>query len=201
VDSTYVNVMETSELAHVLLVYVLHGAIAVAHASLACFLLATGARALLRNQPDASPHWGGLRVVLGLALVAPLAIGAPVAVSIVGAALAFGVLVHFERRVPAAKTLSARLIRRSAVAFAGIAALFMLWEREDNLVLGADLLLKTIEFRDEEVAWQQSNDPQSPKVGDMAPDFELQDPAGEVRVRLSDFRGKRPVALVFGSYT
>ena len=79
--------------------------------------------------------------------------------------------------------------------------LFMMWEREDNLALGADLILRTVEFRDEEIAWQQTNDPQSPKVGDIAPDFELQDPEGNVRVRLSDFRGKRPVALVFGSYT
>ena len=152
-------------------------------------------------EPDASRPLGALRVVLGLMLVAPLAIGAPVAVSIVAATLAFGVLVSFERRAPTANTLPRRLIRRSAVAFAGIAALFMLWEREDNLALGADLLLTTVEFRDEEVAWQQSNDPQSPKIGELAPDFELQDPTGKVQVRLSDFRGKRPVALVFGSYT
>ena len=38
-------------------------------------------------------------------------------------------------------------------------------------------------------------------VGDHAPDFELQGPSGVTRVRLSDFRGERPVALVFGSYT
>lgn len=45
-------------------------------------------------------------------------------------------------------------------------------------------------------------------VGDPAPDFALPevDPAGAGRgasglVRLSDFRGRVPVALVFGSYT
>ncbi len=48
---------------------------------------------------------------------------------------------------------------------------------------------------------QLESDPRSPKVGDLAPDSELQDPEGVTRVRLSDFRGKRPVALVFGSYT
>ncbi|MEN8181334.1 MAG: hypothetical protein ABFS46_02230 [Myxococcota bacterium] len=193
--------MEIGELIYVLLVYVFHGAIALAQAGLACFLLATGFGALLGQKPDAPRGWGALRVVLGLMLVAPLAVGAPVAISIVAAVLAFGVLVSFERRAPATITRSGRLVRRSAVAFAGIAALFMLWEREDNLALGADLLLNTIEFRDEELAWQQSNDPRSPKVGDLAPDFELQDPTGKVQVRLSDFRGKRPVALVFGSYT
>jgi hypothetical protein len=193
--------METSDLAYVMLVYALHGVIATAQLGLAGFLFVTGASGLLRRASGTSARWGGVRVALGLMLVAPLAVGAPVAVSIVAAALAFGVLVAYEKRTPAASTWPGRLIRRSAVACAAIAALFMLWEREDNLALGADLLLHTIEFRDEEVAWQQANDPQSPKVGDMAPDFELQDPTGKLQVRLSDFRGVRPVALVFGSYT
>jgi hypothetical protein len=41
-------------------------------------------------------------------------------------------------------------------------------------------------------------------VGDPAPDFELPrlpGPHGDGRVRLSDHFGKRPVALIFGSYT
>jgi peroxiredoxin len=46
-----------------------------------------------------------------------------------------------------------------------------------------------------------ANDPNSPKVGDLAPDFELADPSGASTTRLSTFRGQRPVALVFGSYT
>jgi hypothetical protein len=39
------------------------------------------------------------------------------------------------------------------------------------------------------------------KVGDMAPDFELKVMHKETRVALSSFRNRRPVALVFGSYT
>ena len=38
-------------------------------------------------------------------------------------------------------------------------------------------------------------------VGDDAPDFELHTVDRSARVRLSSFRGKQPVALVFGSYT
>jgi hypothetical protein len=38
-------------------------------------------------------------------------------------------------------------------------------------------------------------------VGDVAPDFELPTLDGAARVRLSSFRGTRPVVLVFGSYT
>lgn len=37
--------------------------------------------------------------------------------------------------------------------------------------------------------------------GEPAPDFSLEPPHGTERVRLSSFRGQRPVALIFGSYT
>jgi hypothetical protein len=37
--------------------------------------------------------------------------------------------------------------------------------------------------------------------GDPAPDFDLARPKSDSRVRLSSFKGKLPVALVFGSYT
>lgn len=50
-------------------------------------------------------------------------------------------------------------------------------------------------------AWQGRYDATAPKVGNLAPDFELYDVNGENRVRLSDFRGRKPVALVFGSFT
>ena len=52
-----------------------------------------------------------------------------------------------------------------------------------------------------EKAWQKKYDASAPKVGDLAPDFELTDVSGENRVRLSDFRDQKPVALVFGSFT
>jgi len=39
------------------------------------------------------------------------------------------------------------------------------------------------------------------KVGDEAPDFTLRKSKSEESITLSKFRGVRPVALVFGSYT
>jgi hypothetical protein len=39
------------------------------------------------------------------------------------------------------------------------------------------------------------------RPGDLAPDFTLEPPGGGAPVSLSAFRGVRPVALVFGSYT
>jgi hypothetical protein len=41
----------------------------------------------------------------------------------------------------------------------------------------------------------------SHSVGDMAPDFSLESPDHKNTVQLSSFRGKKPVVLVFGSYT
>ncbi len=49
--------------------------------------------------------------------------------------------------------------------------------------------------------WHRQHGSRAPKAGDQAPDFELSDSKGENGVRLSQFRGQRPVALVFGSWT
>jgi peroxiredoxin len=40
-----------------------------------------------------------------------------------------------------------------------------------------------------------------PRVGEPAPDFELDLHDGTGRVRLSSFRGDQPVVLIFGSLT
>ena len=60
---------------------------------------------------------------------------------------------------------------------------------------------ETINSREEAVTWQKHYDAQAPKVGDIAPDFELRDAHGENPVRLSNLLGEKPVALVFGSFT
>ncbi len=43
----------------------------------------------------------------------------------------------------------------------------------------------------------------APRPGEDAPDFELAMLGGDAedKIRLSDFKGKKPVVLVFGSYT
>jgi hypothetical protein len=62
-------------------------------------------------------------------------------------------------------------------------------------------MTETIKNRNEASAWQKKYDEQAPKVGDLAPDFELFDSNRENPVRLSDIRGQKPVALIFGSFT
>lgn len=56
-------------------------------------------------------------------------------------------------------------------------------------------------FRKKKMKVQKDLDRQAPKAGDLAPDFTLKDPSGTASVTLSEFRGRKPVALVFGSYT
>ena len=62
-------------------------------------------------------------------------------------------------------------------------------------------MIKAIRGIRESRAWHKEYGPLAPKVGDLAPDFELREVSGKNPVRLSDFRGSRPVALVFGSFT
>jgi peroxiredoxin len=62
-------------------------------------------------------------------------------------------------------------------------------------------MFRTIVGVKDSVAWHKRYGPQAPKAGDLAPDFELRDVGGENPVRLSDFKGRRPVVLVFGSFT
>jgi peroxiredoxin len=56
-------------------------------------------------------------------------------------------------------------------------------------------------YRRQKMGAQKGLDQQAPKVGDTAPDFTLSDVAGQESVTLSHFRGQKPVALIFGSYT
>jgi hypothetical protein len=197
----YVNVMEVSELAYVMLVYVVHAVMAAMQAALAAYLLFTGGRSLLGWSPEPGRAIAAVRACTGGLLLAPLVLGLPVLVSILAGIAALGLLAVDVRGVREPLYGRRRIWASLALAGSALLTLFMVWEREDNLALGVDLITRTIEFRNEEVAWQTANDAQSPKVGDIAPDFELEDPDGVARIRLSDYRGKRPVALVFGSYT
>ncbi len=59
----------------------------------------------------------------------------------------------------------------------------------------------TIQYIKKEKAWQKKYGADAPRVGDLAPDFEFTDASGNRQIRLSDFRGRKPVALIFGSFT
>ena len=59
----------------------------------------------------------------------------------------------------------------------------------------------TINHRRRLMPIQKELNRHAPRAGDLAPDFTLTDSSGTETVTLSQFRGLKPVALVFGSYT
>ncbi len=94
------------------------------------------------------------------------------------------------------------LMRKGLALSAVLLFGFTIWEGRDLVYAAFDINYKAVYWRNKEVTvWQQENNPNVPKVGDLAPDFELSDNTGTKNVRLSDFRGKKPVVLLFGSFT
>lgn len=61
--------------------------------------------------------------------------------------------------------------------------------------------MSKLDTRQKMADWQKRAEINAPKPGQMAPDFELTELDGETTIRLSDYRGQKPVALVFGSHT
>ena len=58
-----------------------------------------------------------------------------------------------------------------------------------------------LDLRSEAMENRWTKDTSGVAAGEWAPDFSLEPPHGGERVTLSSFRGDRPVALIFGSYT
>ena len=195
-DPGYQTVMDPATVVWGALAVVIHLGVMLAQIGLAVFLVVTGLRLLVAGEQRRE---GAFRVGLGVLLVGPLLAGAPFPVSLLACLAALGTLFALDPGAPGERP--ARWIRAAAVGCASVTALFMLWEREDPLALGVELASTAQQWRTHELDWQLANDLEAPKVGELAPDFELQDPTGRTAVRLADFRGVRAVALVFGSYT
>jgi hypothetical protein len=72
-------------------------------------------------------------------------------------------------------------------------------QRTSSAVLLAGLLLAVISTAAPTIAQTNKEDSSMPKVGDVAPDFNLKyiDSTGEKQVKLSDYRGKKNVVLAF----
>lgn len=81
--------------------------------------------------------------------------------------------------------------RAQAASDHSVTARQVLLFQEDALSPPLRMALEAVVARDE----------MGPQVGEYPPDFCLKRLDSDARARLSDFRGQRPVALVFGSYT
>ncbi len=215
-DTGYETVVDPSTIVWTMTAVVIHVVTIAIQLGVATFLIGTGLLNLfapdedstllrrlgaIRIVPEATQKVGGLRLGLGIFLFAPLAFGAPFVLSLLALVATLGLLVFLERGLAEDEKRTGRITRRLAIACSGVLLLFTVWEGEDALALGVDVIVTANGWRAQELEWQLANDLEAPKVGERAPDFALQDPAGVERVRLSQFYGKRPVALIFGSYT
>jgi hypothetical protein len=194
-DPGYQTVMDPTTIVWGALAVVIHLGVMLIQVGLAIFLVVSGLRLLARGVDRPA---GALLGGFGVLLVAPAA-GAPSLVSLFACLGGIAILLALDRSPPNGGL--DRWNHAAAVGCAGVTALFMVWEREDPLALGVELASTAQAWRTHERDWQLANDLEAPKVGELAPDFELQDPSGRTAVRLADFRDKRAVALIFGSYT
>ncbi len=144
---------------------------------------------------------GSLKIGSGILLLLPSVLGIHFLISGGAALIALFCLIYQEKKMPPEQKRPGALIRGMAISIAALLSIFIFLEGADNIELGIRIFSKAIHYRDAEKAWQLESDTRSPKTGDAAPDFELSDPYGEMTVSLSDFKGRRPVALIFGAHT
>ena len=143
-----------------------------------------------------------LMFATGVSLILPL-FGASYWLAVIACPIAIYLILNLSKGLtdPLEKK-TGNLMRKGLILSALLICGFTAWEERDLIYAGYLVNYKTIYWRHKEVSvWQQENNPNVPKIGEMAPDFELSDFTGEKTVRLSDFRGEKPVVLLFGSFT
>jgi hypothetical protein len=195
-DPGYQTVMDLTTVVWGALAMAVHLGVMLTQFALAVFLVGSGLRLVVGGERRGA---GTIRAGLGVLLAGPLLAGAPLPVSLLACLGALATLLALDRGTSRGRL--AWWVRAAAIGCAGVTVLFMLWEGEDPLALGVELVSTAQEWRTHELDWQLANDLEAPKIGELAPDFELQDPNGRTAVQLADFRGVRAVALVFGNYT
>ena len=199
-------------------IYGLHGLLALAQIALGLYLLVNGKILLSDKQQlgkwatrlgltvngrlSQKPLNGWLMIGTGAALILPI-LGLPhwLAIAACPAAIYWIIALRNGDQSGAARK-SGSWVQKGLIAGAVLVFGFTVWEGKDLVRSAASIMYKTAYWRKTEVTgWQKTNNPNVPQLGELAPDFELTDVHGETTVRLSDFRRKRPVVLLFGSFT
>ena len=200
------------------IIYGLHALLALAQIGLCLFLVANG-KILLSNKKQLG-KWpdrfglttnerlsqnsinGWLMILSGIALILPL-FGLSYWIAVIACPVSiYWIMALTSGTDKVGRKNSARWVQKGLMIGAIFVLGFTLWERKDLVRTAVVINYKAAYWQIEEVyGWQETNNPNVPKIGELAPDFELTDVTGTKTVRLSDFRGKRPVVLLFGSFT
>jgi hypothetical protein len=153
------------------------------------------------NPPGDRRMVGWLKIALGITMLLPISLGAPFWFTSI-ACLAGFFFIFFSERQKALSGKSPGKLARFVMALTAVLIFGLtIYEGKDMIVTTQKIFKKAWFYRSTEVAWAKKHNPNTPKVGEPAVDFELFDPSGEKRFRLSDFEGKKPVVMIFGSYT
>ncbi len=203
-SSEYKFLVEISDLLSSLLPYFVHFIVAVFQGVLALQLLLWSKRILFPKK-NAAPMTVGIHsktngivlLVAGLCLLLPLLLGAHYWVS--GAALVTAAL--YGLSIVLSKKMKVQFKKYSITLISLGVLCFMFWEKADPLKQSVYVCFKALKWRIYESSWQEIHDKTAPKIGEMAPDFELVSADLKDTVRLSDYRNNKPVALIFGSHT
>jgi hypothetical protein len=199
-------------------VYGTHAYLAFAQVALSLFLMANGAillsnrkqlgkwvsrLGLMTNEPlGQNSLYGWLMLGTGAALILPL-FGLSHWFAVIACPVSFYWIKTLASGIDDTdRNKTGSLIRKGLMISTVLILGFTIWEGRDLVRACWDITYKAAYWQTKEVrGWQKKNNPNVPKVGEMAPDFELTDVTGTQTIRLSDFRGKRPVVLLFGSFT
>lgn len=199
-------------------VYGTHAFLAFAQIALCLFLMANGA-ILLSNRKQlgkwasrfgfmASERlgqnslYGWLMLGTGAVLILPL-FGLPHWFAVIACLVSFYWIKALASGIDDTdRKKTGSLVRKGLMISAVLIFGFTIWEGRDLVRASWDIIYRAAYWKNKEVhGWQKKNNPNAPKVGEMAPNFELTDVTGTQTVRLSEYRGKRPVVLLFGSFT
>jgi len=198
--------------------YGMHAFLTIAQILLCFYLLTNGI--LLLSSKEMVGKWAGrfglvadidgernnprswLMIGTGVAFILPL-FGASYWIAVIACPVAIGLIFHITTWLIGQQERQTGSFMRKGLALSALLIFgFTIWEGRDLVYAGYDINYKAIYWRNKEVTvWQNENNPNVPKIGDLAPDFVLSDNTGKKSVRLSDFRGKKPVVLLFGSFT
>ncbi len=215
--SQYEMIMDYSSFHFINSAYIVHGLLIGLQLGLVVYLLASGLVNIfwhdrkstflqkigiaVKIPAEKHSKYGYLKMVLGLILLLPLFTGLSFLITGLSCLVIVGVMVSQERLLRNDSDKKGWIVRKLVSVTALICCGFIFYNSADNLSQGVNLMLKALNYRDHETAWQVENDKQSPKLGDLAPDFELTDTTGNHQIRLSNFRNQKPVVLVFGAHT
>ena len=213
--------MDVAVIKYVGLAWVVYGAhsyFALAQMALCLFLVANGVILLTnRKQLGKWAQWfgllpsgrlaqkplnGWLMLGTGAALILPL-FGLPYWLAVAACPVGF----YWVKALSGGdgendRKKSGILIQKGLLVSSVLILAFTIWEGKDLIKTAVVINSKAAYYQMTEVfGWQKKNNPNAPKKGEMAPDFEVTDLTGTKTIRLSDFRGERPVVLLFGSFT